>query len=105
MRVPREVRGLRRGMRLEKRRRAMPVSGRGLLETHRLLSTPSRKAWLGLAEAAALLGLAPARVRALVTSGELPARRESGVWLIKGSDVAACQARLTGRARRSRTRA
>jgi hypothetical protein len=41
----------------------------------------------------------------LVKSGELPARRKSGVWLIKGSDVAACQARLTGRARRSRTRA
>lgn len=48
-------------------------------------------------EAAALLGISPRRVQALIKSGRLPAKRIGRDWHIKPKDVDALQHRPTGR--------
>lgn len=48
-------------------------------------------------QAAARLGISPRRVRALITSGRLPATRVGRDWLIHPADLARVQNRRPGR--------
>lgn len=56
---------------------------------------------LTVAESAAILGVSPARVRALIAAGLLPARKVGRAWILQERDV---ESRLDARPRAGRPR-
>ena len=55
---------------------------------------------LSVAESAELLGVSGARVRALISSGNLPAQKAGRAWVLKEEDVMARVAKRPGPGRR-----